>query len=228
MVRGLNAVSPSHFLCIVTSLLLVSTAGAETRTVDRIAVRFWASETGGAERPQFITERLLAFEGRLEAMVEGAGPTAPLQERLLRAAMERHIAEEMLSSLRGEDPRGMAPTWRLYATLGRALLERAGGEAAVMVAAALEGIGRVEVDSVLRRQVQAAVYLDRTGTPLLEPTDEQLREYYRTAPHPYRNISFDRAKGPLGGWFSVERLRAAEGMYFQGARARIKVIRVVP
>ena len=75
--------------------------GAPRRiVVDRTVVRFHAPETGGTAQPRFITERTLAFEARLEAMAgtpEGIGDG--YQEHDVRAAVERHVAEELLAGL---------------------------------------------------------------------------------------------------------------------------------
>src|ERR1700735_1356275 len=70
-------------LAAVVSAILVATAGplaaqesggpaapgsVDRAVLDRVAVRFYAPETGGTSRPRFITERTLSFEARLVAM----------------------------------------------------------------------------------------------------------------------------------------------------------------
>jgi hypothetical protein len=58
----------------------------------------------------------------------------------------------------------------------------------------------------------------------LQPTDEQLREVYRTSAHPFRGQPFDRIRSALSRWFVIERVRVAETAFFQGARTRVVVI----
>src|SRR5579863_9880196 len=75
-------------------------APARDVLVDRVAVRYWSPETGGAAQPRFLDDRALAFEARLAAMTERPeGLGAGYQERHLRDALDHAIGEEMLASL---------------------------------------------------------------------------------------------------------------------------------
>ncbi len=121
---------------------------APTREVlDRAVVRFYSPETGGTARPRFVDERTLAFEARLESMAERPeGIGDGYQERHVRAALEHHVAEEMLASLAHKLIAGLPVTRRpsdadlarVRQDLGRALFERLGGQAAVEAAATAE------------------------------------------------------------------------------------------
>jgi len=237
--------------------------------VDRVVLRFYAPETGSSSRPRFITERMLAFETRLEAAMDGASlvggppsgpgpettsgtdpPASPgiYQDRYVRAAMEHHIAEEMLASLevqsdgaaeaaKPRDPRGpgnpgeaakpatdQAELAPLAAAARAALIERVGGADALREAAEAEGILGSEVDAILRRQARAAYYIDREIAPILHPSEEQLREVYRTSAHPYKGKKFETIHEDLERWFVAERLRVAELAFLQSARSRVKII----
>lgn len=190
-------------------------------TVDYVAVRFYASETGGPEHPRFITERMLSFEAHIEALTEQLGTT--VEERHVRAAVEHHIAEEMLSSL----PIDPKPTAREVTALQQVLLgalcDRIGGEDALARLAVDDGIGESEVDAMMNREARAAIYLDRAVSPILHPTEEQLRTVFRTSAHPYRNgKSFEAVRGPLERWFVSERVHVAEQGFLQTARTRVK------
>lgn len=201
---------------------------AEPRTVDRVAVRYYAPETGGASRPRFILERILAFEARLEALGEENAliGSSPYQERHIRAAVERHVAEELLSALmveRGSEPPDLP---RLTTQARNAIVDRVGGEAAFVGAMTAESIEQGEVTVLLRRRMRAAFYVDRSITPLLHPTEEELHEIYRTAAHPFRSSRFEDVKPEIERWFILERLRVAEGAFLQAARTRIKIIMV--
>ncbi len=205
-------------------------AVAERRAVDSVAVRFYAPETGGPARPLFVTERVLAFEARIEALTESfhdAHPgSAPYLERHARAALEHHVAEEMLSRLPLEHAPPAAELEKMIAEVGQALITRIGGTATMALAAEAEGIAPIEIDAMLRRQARAAIYIDRSISPILKPSDDQLREVYRTAAHPYRSLSFAEAHVDLERWFVAERIRVAELAYLQTARTRVKIIAV--
>jgi hypothetical protein len=190
--------------------------------VDRAVVRFYASETGGSARPRFITERVLAFEARLEALMEQQGG-APYQERHVRAAIEHHVAQEMLSRLPLERPPTLGELAQQYSDIGQTLMQRAGGREAVLAAAGAEGVSEIEVDELFTREAKAAMYIDRAITPILSPSDEQLREVFRTSAHPFRDKTFDQARPLLLRWFVAERLRAAESAFLQSARTRVKI-----
>jgi hypothetical protein len=222
-VRG--AAGLCFFLALAPSAARGETAAHAT--IDRVAVRYYAPETGGSARPRFVSERMLAFEARLDALGEGAPDSAALGDRFVRAALDRHVAEDMLSALAvqsGTVP-GNLPALADEERTG--LVERLGGEAVLRAAMAAEGVDDSELDALLRRRVRAAWYIDRTLTPLLRPTEEQLREVFRTSANPFKNQPFDAVHPALARWFVEERLRAAETTFLQVARARVRVV-VVP
>jgi hypothetical protein len=209
--------------------LLGSVAQAESgparATADRVAVRFYSPETGGSTRPRFITERMLAFEARLEAMTEGS-PEDAYEERYVRAAMECHIAEDMLANLmveRGSEPQDLP---KLTDDFRRAITDRVGGAAALLAAAAREGIDETEIVDIMRRKVRAAYYVDRAIVPILHPSDEELREAHRTSNHPYKGMKFEDAEQPLRRWMIVERLRISEVAFLQASRSRVRIVPV--
>jgi hypothetical protein len=200
-------------------------ASADGAVLDRVAVRFYAPEAGGTQRPRFITERTLSFEARLVAMSEqGASPEAQPQDRHLHIAMERHVAEELLSFLGiegGKDP----PDLARLADESRAELERrVGGEGPLRQAAEIEHIDPEEVQSFFLRHARAEYYLDRSVTPLLNPAEEQLREVFRSSAHPFRDKKFDDVHREFALWFVAERVKAAESTFLQTARTRVKIV----
>ncbi len=224
-------------LAAFAALVAASPAKAETApahaVLDRAVVRFYAPETGGTAHPRFVDQRTLAFEARLESMAERPeGIGDGYQDRHVRAALEHHVGEEMLASLAhkliGGSPPNRRPSdddlARVEQNLGAALFERLGGKAQVEAAAAAEQLDAAELDAILRRQALAAWYLDRAISPILQPSDEQLREVFRTSTHPYRGRPFDQVRADLARWFVMERVRAAETAFFQGARTRVVVV----
>jgi len=194
--------------------------------VDRVAVRFYAPETGGSSRPRFISERTLALEARFEALTDESAASAAYQERYLRAAMERHVAEEILATLMVEQGREPLDLQRQVEDWRAGLVQRIGGPAVLRAALADEGIEDGELDQILRRRVRAANYVDRSLTPILHPSDEQLREVYRTTSHPFKSMKYEDARLPLQRWFVAERLRVAETEFLQAARTRVKIVAV--
>jgi hypothetical protein len=218
----------------IAALLLASPATAQTTPqvlVDRVAVRFSAPETGGASHPRFVLQRTLAFEARLEAIAGGQGAGEGYQERDVHAALEHDMAEQILAALAdklvAESPAERRPgpdeIPRIGRELGEALLERLGGRARVDEAASAEQVDAAEVDALLQRAGLAAWYLDRAASPLLHPSDEQLRDVYRTWTHPYRGRPYEQVRDALARWFVVERLRVAEAAFLQSARARVRI-----
>jgi hypothetical protein len=222
---------------LLAPLVLVTSQAAHAQpapiVIDRAAVRFFAPETGGADHPRFVLERILAFEARLEAMSEnGRGIGDAPQARDVQNALEHDVAEQVLASLAAklieDSPADKRPAPdeidRVERTLTAAALERLGGRARVDAAAAAEGLDASEVDALLTRGGFAAWYLDRAVAPLLHPSDEQLREVYRTAAHPFRGQPFDQAHDALARWFVVDRLRVAEASFLQAARSHVKIV----
>ncbi len=213
-------------------------AGGQRRTsapalVDRTVVRFYSPETGGAANPRFIFERVLAFEARLAQMAETSeGIGEAYGERDVREAIDHDIAEQMLASLAdrliaeaGQDNRPSADELAaVERDVGRALVERVGGRTRMDQAARAEQIGSTEVDAMIRRAALAAFYVDRAVTPILHPSDEQLRSVYRASAHPYHGQPFERVRGELERWFVIERIRVAESAYLQAARSRVRII----
>jgi hypothetical protein len=222
----------------LVALLAAPASPAETSGggVDRVVARFYAPETGGTARPRFVGERTLALEARIEAMAESPeGIGDDYGERHVREALDHHIAEAILASLARklihDSPPGKRPSnaelGLMEQQMSVAFLERLGGRARVEAAVAAEQLTGLDLDGILRRQALAAWYLDRAVTPLLQPTDEQLREVFRTSAHPYRGQPFDNVRVSLQRWFVVERVRVAESAFLQGARARVRTV-IVP
>jgi hypothetical protein len=194
-----------------------------TTLVDRVVVRWHAPETGGPAKPQFIFERELAFEARLESLTDPDPEPGPYHDRHVRAALDRHIAETLLASLPilpAPDPKIVA----VRAEAARAILEqRVRGRPKLMAAAAAEGIGADEIDALLRRQARASLYLDRMIAPMLEPSELELRDLWRTGATPFKDQPFEEIAPALSRWYVGQRLSQATEAFFQNARARVTI-----
>ncbi|APR84023.1 Hypothetical protein A7982_09372 [Minicystis rosea] len=188
---------------------------------DRVVVRWHAPETGGPAHPQFIFERELAFEARIEALADPDPEPGPYHDRHVRAALERHISETLLASLPVVPP----PERKLIdtrAAIAREIVEqRVRGRARLQEAAVAEGIGETELAALFERQAMASLYIDKMIAPMLEPSELELRDLWRTGTTPFKDLPFDQAVKPLARWYVGQRLIQALDAYFQNARARI-------
>jgi hypothetical protein len=214
----------------VLSLGAAPTALYAGVSVDRATVRFDAPETGGVATPQFVFERELAFEARLEALADSdrAERSKPYLDRHVRAALERHIAEELLSHL-AVDPEPSPEELRRRTSAALGVLEqRVGGAEALHEAADAEGLDADEVDAFVLREARASLYLDRMVAPMLEPSEAELREVHRSTANPFRGQRFDDVVSSLRGWYVAERLEAALAAFYQNARGRVHTVVLPP
>lgn len=214
-------------LLVLAALAFAAPAGAQTEAkpalLDRVVVRWHAPETGGVARPQFVYERELAFEARLEAMADPDPDPAPFADRHVRAALDRHIAETLLASL-PVLPAPDATEIASRAESARAVLEqRVKGRDKLIAAAKAEGIGSDEIDALLRRQARASIYLDRMVAPMVAPSDPELRALLRTGTTPFTGRPYEQVSVALGRWVVAQRLGEAIASYFQTARSRVTV-----
>lgn len=214
-------------MALGSSLVLARPAAAEPIVVDRAVVRFVAPEVGGVRSPRFIFERTLAFEARLEALADPdrgrAADAPPFRERHVRAALERHVAETLLSNLRIDPEPSPAELARQTEAARRMLMERSGGPNAVQAALSAEGIDRRELTSILRRQARASLYLDRMVAPMLAPSDAELRNIHRSSPTPFRGRAFEDVEPALRRWYVARRLGLALEAFFENARSRVEI-----
>lgn len=208
------------------ALLVEGAALAAPATLDRVVVRFYAPETGGVERPRFVYERRLAFEARIEALADRDRPSfdaQPYRERHISAALERHVSEVLLASLRIE-PEPSEPVLSRQMELARKLLsDRVGGEDPLLEAQRAEGVSNAELGGILRRQARASLYLDRMVAPMLRPSDAELEAIQRSAPPALQTESFERARPLLLRWYISRRLASAMSSFFQEARSRVTI-----
>lgn len=218
-----------------------SRAHAElTPLVDRVAIVFDAPETGGASAPRTILERELAFEARLEALATGESlgdERGPYGTKHVRAALDRHIATELLAALPDElAPRSADPCDSQAADPGGVdlarsiLLARVKGEAALREAMAAERMTDDDVLRVLRREARAARYLDRIVAPMLAPTDGELRSALRAlaSPNPLADKPFAEIRCTLRSNVVGQRLGLALASFLQTSRLRVHVRNALP
>ena len=198
----------------------------ESVLLDRVAVRFTAPETGGIAKPQFIFERELAFEARLEALTDGGfrqTPETPYLERHVRAALERHMAEVLLESLEvTPEPTPRDVELRLRSAR-LTLQQQLGGAEELDQASRAENISASEVASLLRRRARASLYLDRMVATMLTPSDTELRIVHRTTRTPFSGADYESVAPLLSRWYVAQRLNTAVRAFYEGARSRLSV-----
>jgi len=209
---------------LLAALLSAAPAGAQPITLDRAVVRFYAPETGGVEHPRFIYERRLAFEARIEALSDqDRANEEAYRERHVSAALERHISEVLLSSLRIEPEPSEAVMARQVELARKLMSDRVGGAEALLSAQLAEGISSAELSGILRRQARASLYLDRMVAPMLRPSDAELEAIQRSAPAALQNEPFVRVRPLLLRWYVSKRLQSAMSSFFQEARTRVTI-----
>ena len=219
--------SASRVLARVSCLVLALSVPARAQSIvlDRAVVRFHAPETGGVERPRFIYERRLAFEARIEALADRdrMNDGEPYRERHVSAALERHIAEVLLASLRIEPEPSELVLSRQMELARKLLSDRVGGEDPLLAAQRAEGVSNAELSRIVRRQARASLYLDRMVAPMLRPSDAELEAIQRSAPAALQNEPFVRARPLLLRWYVSRRLGTAMASFFQEARSRVTI-----
>jgi hypothetical protein len=215
-------------LCAACAAVLVPVPAAAAEppkpapvVLDRVVVRWHSPETGGPLLPQFVFERELAFEARLESLADPDPEPGPYHDRHVRAALDRHIAETILATLPVVppiDPRVIARR----AETARGIVEaQVHGRPALLAAAVAEGLGSDELDAFLRRKARASLYLEKMIAPMLEPSDADLLTLWRSGATPFKDQPFDQIKTPLSRWYVGQRLAHETEAFFQNARARV-------
>jgi hypothetical protein len=212
------------FLALAVLAVVARSAAAEPLLVDRTLVRFSAPELGGPRSPRFVTARMLALEARIEALADPDRGGAAYRDRHVSAALERHVAETLLASLRIEPEPGAAEL-SAQADAARKLVEdRVGGAGPLEAAAHAEGIGERELVGLFQRQARASLYLDRMVAPMLSPSDAELRALFRNEKTPFRDAPFETVLPGLRRWYVSTRLQTALAAYYQNARSRLRMV----
>ncbi len=223
------------------ALGLLGDAGRGAIPIDRTAVVFLSPDTGGPDHPRAITERELAFEARLEALAVGEAPDDERglpKPRFLRAAIDRHVATELLASTPLErrdwvmtDPCTRArrviederKDLEARITLSRAMLvARVRGESKLTAAAEREGMSEGDVLRFLRREALAARYVDLVIAPMVVPSATEIRDAHRAIPglrdRPLAEVSCDVAR-----LLFAERLGRSLAQYRESSRSRVEL-----
>ena len=103
------------------------------------------------------------------------------------------------------------------------LSDRAGGLAALDAAREAEGLSEREFGRLLLQKARASLYLDRMVTPMLEPSEAELRSLHKSTNTPFGDAPFDTIRPALLRWYVSRRLNAAVASFYENARSRIDV-----
>lgn len=173
--------------------------------------------------PQFIFERQLAFEARIEALADRE-PNAHPTERQVRGALDRVIAETMLAALAITPPPTAAQVAQRAALVRRQLEQRVFGADNLTRAASAEGIGSDELDTLFRRKARASLYIDRMMAPMVEPSVDELLRLWRSGATPFTERPFEEATPSIRSWYLGESLRRSLADYTSSSRSRVTTI----
>ncbi|MFO0611288.1 MAG: hypothetical protein U0414_01780 [Polyangiaceae bacterium] len=224
MTRALRSLGAGILAAVLAVTTVASAKDAKKPVlVDRIVVRWSTTDRGVTNKPQIIFARELAFEARLEAMAGGEPPDAAVTERYLRAALNRHISESLLSLL-PVDPEPTVDEIAKRADAASSVLEaRVGGMDKIAKALELEGLSVDELAAIHRRSARASFYLDRMIAPQIEPTRQELVDLQASGTTPYTKEPFDKVEEKLRRWLLAQRLNDTLDSFFQKSRSKIVV-----
>jgi hypothetical protein len=196
--------------------------------VDRVVVRWYAPELGGAANAQFVLERQLSFEARIEALAAGGSAESTPSERQRKGALDRIVAETLLSQLPVR-PKPTPVEVAKRAEAARLLLEdRVGGRERLASAARAEGIVSEELDAFLRRTARASLYLDRMVAPMLDPNESEVKEIHASGRTPFSTKPYGEVAEPVRRWLVARRVEEALDAFYQRARSRITIVTAKP
>ncbi len=193
-------------------------------TADRVAVRYFAAETGGIARPKWISARWLAFQATLEARGEGMRAAS---ERHMRIALELDITETLLSLSPNERLLAQADEARLVADLRAEHERRVGGVDAFSQLATEFNVSPSQIAAWYARKARALHYADRMIASIRAFEDSEVRQSFRVHDNHEFGATFEEAREGLRRWLMVERFRALSSAHYQAARGRTKVV-IIP
>lgn len=204
----------------------VVAAPADAAVLDRVVARFSDPEAGEASASlRFVMMRELILEAWLVAYERAPAGESPVSfdDKQLRAALERHVIEDVLS----ERLPSSTPQQKLKQRVDETrfalriavddrldqILQKAGGGAT--------GGGIAELESILQRRARAETYLELAVAEPVEVTEGELRTAWAHPPKMLETMEFEKAVPALRVLVRAVRLREAAQAYYQAVRARL-------
>ena len=214
------------------AVAVAAEAPAKAATLDRVVARFSdpeAAEAAGALR--FVMMRELVLEAWVvayERALPGETPSL-FDDKQLRAALERHVIEEVLSE-RLPDSATSAQIAKGVAAARLALRLSIGDRLDPLLAAATAGVpggGAAELEAILLRRARAEIYLELAVAEPVDVSEGELRAAWAHPPAALRTLEFDAAVPALRVHVRALRLREAGQAYYQAVRGRLH-LEIVP
>ncbi len=229
MKRSWRLVATSTIALLVASASVISSESpARAAVVDRVVCRFADPESVGADSMRFVMMRELIVEAWLVAFERvPSGRPSSFDDKQLRAALERHVIEQVLSDrltessatkeaiAKGEGEARMA----LTITLGDGRL----AEVLTVAGGGVAGSGAPELAAILKRRARAELYLELAVAQPVTLTEGDLRAAHAKAPPSLAKKPFEDAVPELRIHLRSLRLREASQAYYQAVRGRVKL-----
>lgn len=217
------------------ALLLAAAAGprASAATLERTVARFLDPEAANAATARrFVTMRELVVESWLASLERTTGaPPAALDDRVVRAAFERHVIEALLGE-RTLPPAAEARVEALAAEARRVEIVELGGEGRLVRARELATGSKdgaaAELASIFRRRARAELYLEIAVSQPVHPSDMELRAAFAKAPEEITKLGFEAAVPLLRAHVRSARLRDLAQSYYQAVKGRLHLEIVNP
>jgi hypothetical protein len=193
--------------------------------LDRVVARFSDPESADAGGVRFVMMRELILEAWIVAYERATPAETPtgFDDKLLRAALERHVIEDVLSQRlpstatpaklqKGVDGARLALRLGVNDRVSEILSKASGG--------APDG-GVAELESILLRRARAETYLELAVAEPVDVTEGELRAAWAHPPAMLEGTEFEKAVPALRVLVRATRLREAAQAYYQAVRARI-------
>ena len=230
--RRVGLASAFTLLAVAAAVLapasIEAASASSFTTLDRTVARFSDPEAVDASAgARFVMMRELILEAWLLAYERSPGARpGGFDDKELRAALERHVIEEVLSQ---RLPSATAEA-RLAAEVPdtRAVQAIAVGGDEQLAGALRDANGRatggaLELQAILQRRARAQLYLELTVAQPVELNEAELRAAYVKAPDVLAKRPFDEATPGLRSYLRAQRLREAAQAYYQAVRTRLRL-----
>jgi hypothetical protein len=193
--------------------------------LDRVVARFSDPESADAGGMRFVMMRELILEGWLASYEKAAPGETPsgFDDKQLRAALERHVIEEVLSERlpittppdkiqKGVEHARLALRLAVDDRIDEILGKSSGG---------VPGGGAAELEAILLRRARAETYLELAVAEPVDVTEGELRAAWAHPPKMLEGAEFEKAVPALRVLVRATRLREAAQAYYQAVRARL-------
>jgi hypothetical protein len=219
--------TPRRWIAGAAVAIATCAIGASSRAavLDRVVARFADPESADAGGTRFVTMRELILEAWIVAYERAAPGETPsgFDDKQLRAALERHVIEEVLSErLPSSTPPAKVQKGADAARLAlRLVVDDRVDEILSKASGGAPGGGVAELESILMRRARAETYLEVAVAEPVDVTEGELRAAWAHPPKMLEDVEFEKAVPALRVLVRSTRLREAAQAYYQAVRARL-------